>query len=95
MVLPKEHYRNLFDLDDKYAAHVLVVAKKVANVMRDVLKCEGVNIMQNNEEIAGQTVFHFHMHLIPRYKDDQVTIPWKPGTLSEEVKADILSKIKE
>ena len=84
LVLPKEHYRNLFDLDEKYAAHTLVVAKKVANVMRDVLKCEGVNIMQNNEEIAGQTVFHFHLHIIPRYWEDNQKLVFGGSPLDEK-----------
>lgn len=70
LVLPKEHYRNLYDLDEKYASHVLVVAKKIANVMKDKLGCTGLNILQNNETVAGQTVFHFHLHIIPRYDDD-------------------------
>jgi len=93
LVLPKEHYRNLFDLDDKYASHVLVVAKKVANVMRDVLKCEGVNIMQNNEEIAGQTVFHFHLHIIPRYSDDNQTITFAGSPLDADVAKEVCEKL--
>lgn len=93
LVLPKEHYRNLFDLDDKYASHVLVVAKKVANVMRDVLKCEGVNIMQNNEEIAGQTVFHFHLHIIPRYSDDNQNITFAGSPLDADVAKEVCEKL--
>ena len=50
--------------------------------------------MQNNGEIAGQTVFHFHMHLIPRYEGDQVGLTWKPGELTDEMKEEILNKVK-
>lgn len=59
LILPKEHYRNLFDLDDELAAKVMVLAKKMVNQLKDVLGCDGYNIVQNNEEVAGQTVFHF------------------------------------
>ena len=50
--------------------------------------------VQNNGEIAGQTVFHFHMHLIPRYEGDQVALTWKPGELTDEMKEEILNKVK-
>lgn len=66
LIIPKEHYRNLYDIDDELASKAIVLAKKMVNKMTDVLGCDGYNIVQNNEEAAGQTVFHFHMHLIPR-----------------------------
>ena len=59
------------------------------------LGCEGYNIVQNNGAAAGQSVFHYHMHLIPRYKDDTVDIKWKLGTLTEEDKEYILKKMNE
>ena len=52
--------------------------------LTDKLHTDGYNIVQNNGETAGQTVFHFHIHLIPRYRDDGQTIGWKPGSLSDE-----------
>ena len=76
LILPKDHYRDLFELPDEKAAKVMVLAKKMAAQMREKLHCDGFNLMQNNEEAAGQTVFHFHMHLIPRYNDDGQTIGW-------------------
>lgn len=94
LILPKEHYRNLFDLDDALAAKVLVLAKKMTVKLKDVLGCDGYNIVQNNEEAAGQTVFHFHMHLIPRYQGDKVGLGWNMGKLTEEDKAEILNKLK-
>lgn len=95
LILPKEHYANLYELSDELASKALVVAKKVVTAMTEVLGCDGYNVLQNNGEVAGQTVFHFHMHLIPRYKDDSVKIKWQPGTLSEELKAEIVSKMSE
>lgn len=93
LIIPKEHYRNLFDLDDDLAAKAMILAKKMILKLKDVLGCDGYNIVQNNEEAAGQTVFHFHMHLIPRYKDDGVGLGWKLGELSEEDKEEILNKM--
>ena len=95
LILPKEHYANLYELSDELAAKVLVLAKKMVTALTDILGCDGYNIVQNNGEVAGQTVFHFHMHLIPRYKDDKVTIGWEPGTLDEEVKEKVLKKLNE
>lgn len=95
LILPKEHYANLYELKDELAAKALVLAKEITSVLKDVLECDGYNILQNNGEAAGQTVFHFHMHLIPRYKEDQVTITWEPGTLAEEVKEMLLAKMNE
>ncbi len=93
LILPKEHYANLYELDDEIAAKVLVLAKKMITKLTDILGCDGYNIVQNNGPAAGQTVFHFHMHLIPRYKDDQVGLGWNMGELTEADKEDILSKI--
>ena len=76
LILPKEHYKNLYELDDSTAAKALPLAKRMAKTMTEKLGCDGFNVVQNNNEIAGQTVFHFHMHLIPRYKDDGQTIEW-------------------
>ena len=93
LIIPKEHYANLYELDDELAGKVLVLAKKMITKLADILGCDGYNIVQNNGEAAGQTVFHFHMHLIPRFKDDGVGVTWKMGELTEEDKNDILSKM--
>ena len=94
LILPKQHYANLYELDDSVASKVLVLAKKMITKMTDILGCDGYNIVQNNGEAAGQTVFHFHMHLIPRSKGDEVGLGWKMGKLTDEDKEDILSKVK-
>ena len=95
MILPKEHYANLYELSDELASKALIVAKKVITKMTEIVGCDGYNVVQNNGVAAGQTVFHFHIHLIPRYKEDDVNIAWKQGKLTEEVKAEILSKMNE
>lgn len=84
LILPKEHCRNLFDLPEETGAEVMKLAQKVALKMKDKLHCDGVNLVQNNEEAAGQTVFHFHMHVIPRYNNDGQVIGWKPGQPTAE-----------
>ena len=84
LILPKDHYTNLYDLPEDVTAEVYKMAKKIALRMKEKLGCDGVNIVQNNEEAAGQTVFHFHMHVIPRYKDDGQAIGWKPGQPTAE-----------
>ena len=94
LILPKAHAANIYEISDDMAAKAMILAKKMATKMTEALKCDGFNIVQNNGEPAGQTVFHFHMHLIPRYEGDQVGITWEPGTLTDEVKNEILEKLK-
>ena len=81
LILPKEHYDNLWELGEE-AAKVMCIAAKISEAQKKALGCDGVNLLQNNGVAAGQTVFHFHMHLIPRYDNDNVLIPW--NTLSYE-----------
>ena len=88
LILPKEHADNLYELPEETAAKVLVLAKKLAKSMTEKLNCDGFNVVQNNGTVAGQTVFHFHMHLIPRYEKDGQNINWIPQEVSaEELKA--------
>lgn len=94
LILPKDHYRNLFELPEEQAGKAMILAKKMALQMQKKLHCDGFNLVQNNEEVAGQTIFHFHMHLIPRYQGDGQTIGWKPGkpdqTELEEIRKEIV-----
>lgn len=93
LILPKEHYANIYEIPDELASKAIILAKKMAGIMTRALNCDGFNIVQNNGEPAGQTVFHFHMHLIPRYEDDQVGLTWNPGSLTEEDKEEVLRKV--
>jgi len=95
LLLPKEHFENLFELDDKIATKALVVAKKVATALSKELGCDGFNLLQNNGEIAGQTIFHFHLHLIPRYKDDSFSFSTSHGKIDEEEAASLAMRISE
>lgn len=80
LILPKEHYDNLFELPDDTAGAAMRLAKKLSIQMKEALKADGFNIVQNNGECAGQTVMHYHLHLIPRYENDGQHILWKPTT---------------
>ena len=90
LILPKTHAANLYELPEELAAKALVVAKKVGTRLVEGLGCDGLNVVQNNGECAGQTVFHFHMHMIPRTKGDGAMLSWKPGRLTDEDKEEIL-----
>lgn len=95
LIIPKEHYANVFELPEELAAKVFVLAKKIASVLKEVTGCEGINILQNNGEVAGQTVFHFHMHVIPRYKDGSDIIRWDQNELDQNIVDDIIAKSKD
>ncbi len=86
LILPKEHAANVYELPDETASRVFVLAKRLATRMTDILHCDGFNIVQNNGEVAGQTVFHFHMHLIPRYIGDgnEDKLGWNHLELTDE-----------
>lgn len=89
LLLPKEHYKDLFDLEDEVAAKALVRAKRIAGRLQKAVGADGMNLVQNNGEAAGQTVFHFHMHLIPRYQDDHAGILWELGSTTPEDMAEV------
>ena len=95
LILPKSHYKNLYELPDETAAKVMKLAKKMATTMTEKLGCDGFNIVQNNNEVAGQTVFHFHMHLIPRYENDNQRISWNPTEMTQDELEAVKNQITE
>ncbi len=84
LILPKEHYANLYELPEETAADAMKLAQRMMRKMTEKLDCDGFNIVQNNGEAAGQTVFHFHMHLIPRYKNDGEILKYIAGDPGQE-----------
>lgn len=89
LILPKDHFDNIYDIDPEVLAKAVKLAQKVIKHATNILGCEGYNLLQNNGEVAGQTVFHFHMHLIPRYEnmDNETLLKCTPQEVSgEEVK---------
>ncbi len=96
LILPKEHYADIYEIDAELAGRAMKLAKKLAMHMTKVLNCDGFNLLQNNHEVAGQTVFHFHMHLIPRYRNakNQDMLMWTKETFSEEEMREIRDTLR-
>lgn len=84
LIIPKEHFDNIYSMDAETAAKIFTIATEVAKAQKAELNPDGLNILQNNGEAAGQTVFHFHMHIVPRYIKDNVTMTWIPGKADTE-----------
>jgi histidine triad (HIT) family protein len=93
LIVPKEHFDNLEELSDDVASKVFPLAKKMMKLLKEKLGWDGFNVVQNNGEIAGQTVFHFHTHLIPRYIDDGQNLNMKPSSPKEGELEEVLNLI--
>ena len=83
ILLVKQHVENIFELDAQLAGKIFSVVPKVAKALKEELGCEGMNILQNNGTEAGQTVFHLHIHFIPRWKDDTIQMKWTPTSYGD------------
>ena len=94
LIIPKEHFDNIYDLDVETAGRLFSLATCIARALKDALGCDGLNVVQNNGEIAGQTVFHFHLHLIPRYEGDEVSVGWVSHESDPEQLEEIRKAIK-
>lgn len=94
LILPKKHSANIFEIDPDQAGRLFVLATKIAKQMKSILGFEHLNVMQNNGPVAGQTVFHFHLHLIPRYENDGITIAYKPMDLTDAQIEDMRKKLE-
>ena len=94
LILPKQHYANIYEIDEEVLGKAAKLAKKVITHETEVLGCDGYNLVQNNGEVAGQTVFHFHMHLIPRYASDPAVQEHPHLTLSDDEFKEICDKMK-
>ena len=94
LILPKNHARNIFEMDDELLGKAHILAKKMAAVLMDVFQADGINILQNNNPSAGQSVFHFHIHLIPRHENDQALKMWTPGEQQKEKLEESIAEIK-
>lgn len=94
LVIPKEHYANIYEMPAELAGEAMKVAQKMAIKITESLHADGFNVVQNNGEVGGQTVFHFHMHLIPRYKGESYMVfCGEPQSVSAEVLDQTLAEI--
>lgn len=84
LILPKNHYSDICELDEGVMARVLPLAAKIGKAMEKSLGCSGFNVLQNNGTAAGQTVFHYHVHVIPRYEGGPAMVSWTPGKAAPE-----------
>lgn len=94
LVLPKTHGKDIFELDSQLIGEAHKVAKKTAEALKKAYNVEGINILQNNGAVAGQTVSHYHIHVIPRIEGDNVNISAEPLKLSDEDFITVRDKIK-
>ncbi|MBQ1801775.1 MAG: HIT family protein [Lachnobacterium sp.] len=98
LILPKEHYKDVYSIDPELLGKAAVLAQKIIKIEKEKLGCQGYNIVQNNGEVAGQTVFHFHMHLIPRYEnqEDDTTgvVDWEQRKIDPEEMKKICEEMK-
>lgn len=94
LVIPKKHFENIFEIEDEYLERIITVSKKISLKMKEVLGIEGINLYQANGLIAGQTVFHFHLHVLPREQGDDVDfIKWM-GKLTKKLEKEQFEEIK-
>ena len=95
LVIPKHHYRNIFDIPTEVGSQIMQAAIPIANAIRTALNPDGFNLFQANEAAGSQTVFHFHLHLIPRWESDTIGSPWRPREGNPEEIGNIAAKIRE
>lgn len=94
LLIPKEHAKTLEELSDDKASKLFIIAKKIIKAMKEVHGFTNFNIVQNNGRLAGQTVDHFHMHLIPRYSIDELGL-WVPHDNDESVNEENAAKVRD
>lgn len=94
LVVPRNHSRNLYEIPDEDLARVAAAAKRLALRIRERLGCDGVNLLNSCEPAAWQTVFHFHIHVIPRYEDDPLRLPGAPQQPAEGELAKVAEELR-
>ncbi len=93
LLIPKRHSENLYDMDDHSLAAVMRAAQKIALAVKEGARADGINLAMNNEEAAGQVIFHPHLHIIPRFKEDGYH-HWPKITYKEGEAAEVAARIR-
>jgi histidine triad (HIT) family protein len=93
LVVPRSHAVDLWDVSVEDAAAVMVMAKRVALRLEQQLAPDGLNLMQSNRPAGWQDVFHFHLHVVPRWEGDRLVPPWRPTWPSDEQLATTLARL--
>jgi histidine triad (HIT) family protein len=94
LVIPRNHSPNLYEVGEDDLRHTSSAAKQLALRMRERLRCDGVNLLNASEPAAWQTVFHFHMHVIPRYDEDPLQLPVRPQQADQDELAKVAAKLR-
>ena len=94
LVIPKRHARNLYEVGDEDLHHASAAAQRLALRMRDALGAEGVNVLNCCEPAAWQSVFHFHLHVIPRFGDDPLQLPGRPRQAEPEELGEVARELR-
>jgi len=94
LVIPRRHSRNLYEVPDEDLQYAVVAAKRLALAMRDRLSCDGVNLLNACEPPAWQTVFHTHIHVIPRYEGDPLQVPVRPRQAEPDELAQVAAELR-
>jgi histidine triad (HIT) family protein len=94
LVVPRRHSTDLIDVPDEDLAQTMAGARRLARRMDEVLKPDGFNILNSCRPAAWQTIFHFHLHVIPRYDDDPLKLPWVPGPGDEAEIAELAGRLR-
>lgn len=94
LVIPRAHARNLYEVSDADLVRTMVMAKNIAARLRDGLGADGVNLINSCQAAAWQTVDHFHVHVIPRYKGDPLRLPWTPTPVESSELADVAEDLR-
>ncbi len=94
LVIPKRHIKDVYELDKVSGAAVMEEAVKIAKAVKKALTCDGINLVQSNESAAGQEVFHFHLHIKPRWKNDNVRLYWETEPVDSNTRKETTEKIK-
>ena len=97
LIIPKKHFDNIFDIEPELGGRLFTLAVRMAGIVKKATGAENMNIIQNNGPLAGQTVNHFHLHIIPRYENDSISVKWSQLQLTddeiEDVRKAIISKL--
>jgi histidine triad (HIT) family protein len=94
LVIPRNHSRNIYEVSDEDLRHTMIAAKQLAMRVKELLRCDGVNVLNASEPAAWQSVFHFHMHVIPRYDDDPLELPVRPRQAEPDELAAVAAEIR-
>jgi histidine triad (HIT) family protein len=92
--IPRNHVRNLWEIGEDDLRHTMLAAQRLALMVRDRLDCDGVNLINSTEAPAWQTIFHFHVHVIPRYEGDPLQLPVRPERANPEDLAAVARELR-